>query len=111
MEYQHSAGEATSPKSRSLADIETLIKEEFQEHKESMRKSLFHAKQIGDLLIEAKRHIKFGHWEEWVDQKFSFSVRTARNYIAIAKSWECLRGCLKSRRNSKKALSVYAVNR
>jgi Protein of unknown function (DUF3102) len=90
MEYYHSAGEATSPQRCSLTDIETLIREEFQELNESVKKSLLHAKRIGDLLIEAKCHIKFGHWEEWVDRNFHFTVRTARNYIAIAESWEWL---------------------
>lgn len=88
MKIHHSNGESTSSKCRLLTELETCIKEEFQELEESMKKSLLHAKRIGDLLNEARPHIKYGNWEAWVERNFPFTVRTARNYIAIAKSWE-----------------------
>ena len=40
---------------------------------------------IGDLLIEAKEHLKHGKWLPWLKQEFSLSDRSARNYMQAAK--------------------------
>jgi hypothetical protein len=40
---------------------------------------------IGDLLIEAKEHLKHGKWLPWLKKEFSLSDRSARNYMQAAK--------------------------
>ena len=40
---------------------------------------------IGDLLVEARYHLKHGKWLPWLKQEFSLSDRSARNYMQAAK--------------------------
>ena len=40
---------------------------------------------IGDLLVEARYHLKHGKWLPWLKKEFSLSDRSARNYMQAAK--------------------------
>ena len=40
---------------------------------------------IGNLLVEAKDHLKHGKWLPWLKKEFSLSDRSARNYMQAAK--------------------------
>ena len=47
-------------------------------------KVLLGAVHVGNELIEAKKRLDHGRFEDWVEAEFTFSVRTARNYMAVA---------------------------
>lgn len=51
------------------------------------RSALEHAKRAGEFLTQAKRQTKHGDWLPWLTANFSFSPRTAQNYIRIAERW------------------------
>ena len=39
----------------------------------------------GDLLIESRKHLKHGEWQDWLSEHFDLSYRTAVNYCDAAK--------------------------
>jgi hypothetical protein len=39
---------------------------------------------IGNLLIEARRHLDHGEWQPYLAENFDLSIRTAQNYFAAA---------------------------
>lgn len=41
-------------------------------------------KEIGDLLIESRQHLKHGEWEPWLTENFDLSYRTALRYVKVA---------------------------
>jgi hypothetical protein len=42
--------------------------------------------EAGKLLIEAKAGLEHGEWEDWLRQNCDLSARTARRYMAVARS-------------------------
>jgi hypothetical protein len=66
-------------------DVPSLL-----EHKVA-NKSLMRAKKIGDQLRRAKATIGHGGWSQWLADTYQsekMSVRTAREYMHIAKNWD-----------------------
>jgi hypothetical protein len=51
----------------------------------SMVRSIQHAMAAGDLLIQAKKQLKHGHWLPWLEEHCKFSDRTAQRYIQLAR--------------------------
>jgi len=50
--------------------------------------ALEHARRAGELLIEAKDQLEHGAWLPWLSENCpTVSVRTAQNYMAIARCW------------------------
>jgi len=39
---------------------------------------------IGKLLIESRKHLEHGEWQEWLSENFDLSYRTALNYVSAA---------------------------
>jgi Protein of unknown function (DUF3102) len=42
------------------------------------------AKIIGERLIEAKKLVRRGRWQAWIDQHCKFALRMAQNYMLVA---------------------------
>jgi hypothetical protein len=40
--------------------------------------------EIGNLLIESRKHLEHGDWQEWLAKNFDLSYRTARRYESAA---------------------------
>ena len=40
--------------------------------------------EIGNLLIESRKHLDHGEWQPWLVENFDLSLRTAQNYCAAA---------------------------
>jgi hypothetical protein len=51
----------------------------------SFQRSVTHAMEVGDLLIEAKRRVGHGNFEAWLGTHCQLSFRTARRYMGMAK--------------------------
>jgi|GEM_PF-2725706 len=43
--------------------------------------------EIGDKLLEAKEIVPFGEWERWLSNNVSLSLRTARNFMMVARGF------------------------
>jgi hypothetical protein len=59
---------------------------------EEIRAGLQHAKNVGDLLVEAKKQCPHGQWLPWLKKNVNLSERTAQAYMRVAKHWERLEG-------------------
>jgi hypothetical protein len=51
----------------------------------SLRSGVEHAIRAGELLLEAKRLHRRGQWTKWIADNLSFSDRTARAYMQLAR--------------------------
>ena len=40
--------------------------------------------EIGNLLIESRKHLKHGRWQKWLAENFDLGYHTARNYESAA---------------------------
>lgn len=40
--------------------------------------------EIGNILIEIRKHLQHGEWQPWLAENFDLSIRTAQNYLAAA---------------------------
>jgi len=56
----------------------------------SLRDSLLHARQAGQLLIEAKEKFARGSFMAWVKESCEFSHSKANAYMRIARGWDTL---------------------
>jgi hypothetical protein len=63
------------------SEIESIVKTGLQK-----------AIQIGSLMSECKEQIKHGDFSKWVEDNFSFSIRTAQNYLKLYDNRERLTG-------------------
>lgn len=43
--------------------------------------------EIGNRLIEAKKRLKHGEWEDWLTEKVDFSVRSAQRFMRLAREY------------------------
>lgn len=48
----------------------------------SVRKSLLHAKECGEQLLDAKAQLGHGNWLDWLEENIEFSDRTAQKLYA-----------------------------
>lgn len=68
---------------------EEILVSKIMENKElAMSTFLQCAVNIGKHLAEAKKIVKHGEWERWLDERVQFSPRTAQNYMRIHKEYE-----------------------
>jgi hypothetical protein len=70
-----------------LSELADKINAEHQQAETALRAGLGHAKNAGELLIEAKRQCRHGEWLPWLKKNVHFSERTAQAYIRVAKRW------------------------
>lgn len=71
-----------------ITRIIDLAKEINQEHElaeKALRDGLAHALRAGELLLEAKEITAHGTWGDWLEENFSFSKRTAQNYMRLSR--------------------------
>ena len=52
--------------------------------------ALRHAVEVGRLLLEAKVSCKHGDWLTWLEDNFDGSVRTAQDYMRLAKNTKAI---------------------
>ena len=72
--------DVTPPEMKALSKLEFEIKFYF----EQISKNVF---EIGKRLMQAKKMLKHGEWEKWLERNFELSDRTARRYMAIAEKF------------------------
>jgi hypothetical protein len=70
-----------------LAALAARINAEHQEAEGAMRAGLAHAKNAGELLLEAKRRCPHGRWLPWLRANVRFGERTAQAYMRVARRW------------------------
>jgi hypothetical protein len=71
--------------SNSLPDLAARIRLYHRKTSESLRESVQHAMDAGDLLIEAKAQLKHGQWLPWLSEHCAISERSAQLYMRVAK--------------------------
>jgi hypothetical protein len=69
----------------SLAELARQINQEHEGCEQSLRAGLQHALNAGKLLLEAKRKVGHGGWGDWLKANVTFSDRTARGYMKVAR--------------------------
>jgi hypothetical protein len=79
-EVERSGGEAEV-----LGTLAQRINEEHRAAFKAMVDTLNHAVVAGDLLLEAKKLVKYGEWGAWLEENFDGSERTARDYMRLAR--------------------------
>jgi Protein of unknown function (DUF3102) len=52
---------------------------------QALQTALAHAIAAGELLNEAKRQVKHGEWQPWLEANCSVPALTARHYVALAR--------------------------
>ncbi len=72
------------------SEITTRINEEHSRAFSKARDALSHARNAGELLIEAKSLLKHGEWGNWLAENVAFTERTAQSYMRLARNWESL---------------------
>jgi hypothetical protein len=70
-----------------LSELAERINAEHRQAETALRAGLQHAKNAGDLLIEAKKQCKHGEWLPWLKKNVRFSDRTAQAYMRVAERW------------------------
>jgi len=70
---------------KSLPDLAASISEEHEQAERALRDGLLHAIRAGELLLEAKREVAHGEWENWLQANVPFQPRTARAYMQLAR--------------------------
>jgi hypothetical protein len=61
------------------------IGREVQAAEADFQSAVTHAIRAGELLIEARRQVHHGEWEDWVDANFPGSLRKAQGYMRLAR--------------------------
>lgn len=77
---QNASGQATK-----LGTLAERINEEHRACEAAAKATLEHAMTAGDLLLEAKAGCPYGTWQDWVDDNFDGSLRTAQVYMYLAR--------------------------
>ena len=72
--------------SNRLTFLAAEIKNEHKAVSAALQRGVIHAMNAGDLLIEARSHLKHGQWLTWVVKNCAFSERTIQLYIKLAKN-------------------------
>lgn len=76
-----------------------LAQENFVKAQEYGSQALFHAKNCGELLIEAKNQCLHGQWLNWLEAHTPISQRTAQRFMKIALNWDVIEAEMTSSEN------------
>ena len=76
---------AKTPIARPLKVLVPLIKQELDAGNEV---GLPHYRRAGEMLLEAKEQMPYGHWGRWLSKNFTLSQQTARHYMRVAQHLE-----------------------
>jgi hypothetical protein len=74
----------------SPGDLAAAINDEHRRCGEALLTALDHAMRAGDLLIQAKAEIGHGNWQAWIEENFEGSLRSAQDYMRLAKNRETI---------------------
>lgn len=77
-------------KNNELEIIESDIIKAHHTFMASMRSSMQAAIDAGEQLLKAKEHIEHGGFQRWIEGNMPFSLRTAQNYMKIAKKQDVI---------------------
>ena len=89
---------------RPLKVLVSLIKEDIANgDAAAQRAGVPYYRAAGEKLLEAQLQIPKGQWEKWVEQNVSLTLRTAQNYMLLARRTQdgrhaavlCLKRCLR----------------
>jgi hypothetical protein len=75
---------------RSAADLRILAREINKAHEDgenATRRGLEQFRAAGLRLLEAKKHVGHGGFKSWLEKNITFSYRTARRYMQLAREW------------------------
>ena len=72
------------------AELALRITMRLQMAESHAKKAVEYAFEIGQLLNEAKPHLKHGEWEQWLAEHCHLAQRTARAYMKLAKAFPVL---------------------
>jgi hypothetical protein len=75
-------------KGAALDRLARQILEAQSEYIEGCRTNLRHARRVGELLLEAKKHVEPRGFRAWVEGHCGFSYRTASDYMFVAIHWQ-----------------------
>ena len=73
--------------STSLSVLASRINAEHREAETAARTAIEHARNVGELLLEAKERLQHGQWLHWLAQNCDVKERQARNYMHLAENW------------------------
>jgi len=82
--------EQTDSASAILRDLASKIATAHSRSEATLRKSVLYAREAGEFLIEAKRHVPVGKWGAWIRKNLPFSHATANLYMRLADNWDRL---------------------
>lgn len=71
-----------------LVRLATWLQREHDLATRHAESALHHARQAGELLLQAKALVGHGAWEGWLSANFPGSARTARRYMRLSKRWD-----------------------
>lgn len=83
--------EAVVVADRPLAEIAEQIYLGIRAIRTAGETALGHAREVGQLLIEAKSRVPHGSWLSWLEENCSLEVSTAQIYMRVASHWKYLR--------------------
>lgn len=75
---------------QSLAGLATLINAAYERVVRAVEDSLTFARELGDLLIQAKARASHGEWLPWLEKNCTVGARQAQRYMRIAERWEVI---------------------
>lgn len=78
---------------KEISKLSTLAKSINESHhacEDAADTAIEHARDAGDMLIEAKSQIPHGRWLPWLTENVECSERNAQNYMKIAREWDRL---------------------
>jgi hypothetical protein len=73
----------TAKRENEAKQLVPKIKDEHKAVGEALETGLKHAIRCGEYLDKARKLIRRGKWEAWVETNCKFSIRTARNYLTV----------------------------
>lgn len=94
------------PPEPSLADLTATIRSGHTEVERAALKVVWHALQTGKALIEAKKQVGHGNFEDYVAIECRMVMRTAQNYMKLARNEAEIIQSLEEKRNGHAYLTM-----
>ncbi len=73
---------------RPLTELSSAINEAHKRTTEAAVTALEHARQLGELLEQAKEQLSHGQWLPWLHENCSVNPRQAQKYMRVAREWD-----------------------
>jgi hypothetical protein len=78
------------PSATSLSALADQINDQHDRAIQHVKSALEHARQAGELLLQAKQQIPHGGWLTWLSANCRVSPRQAQKYLKVAKNWQAI---------------------